>query len=152
MIAVLLILSIMLVLGLGLLTQKSRQYEAAARVREAAQARALAQAGLVDFEIKMRKDPSFPPRRRGEAISFTYTEELMEPGGGTAGRYKVQILSDYEKVPFQFLRVISTGEKGQASYSLYGEWELSPTARPDSSQPNPDFMTWLHIVEQEIPY
>lgn len=146
LIAVLLVTTAMLVLGLGLLTQKSRQYQSAARQRQAAQARAVAQAGLVDFEIKKRKDHSFPPRRAEGANHFSYSESFA---GGT---YQIEVDSSVSNSPQSLLLVTSQGQVGEARFVIYGEFDISPTSRSDPNQPNPRFHNWVHLAEQERPY
>ena len=74
LVAVLLTLTIMMILGMAFLSRKSAQYETVVRATEADQARALAQAGLVDIGIKFAKDRAFPPSRPEGNTIYSYSK------------------------------------------------------------------------------
>lgn len=158
LLAVLLILSILLVLGIGLLSQRANQYEEMRRANEACQARALAQAGLVDVKLKLSKDRSFPPARPNGETRFTYSETMTDVDGNEVGRYVVTVMTDTLLEPFYVMRVESIGLIGteganpRARYVIYGELDLAKTVRNDENQtPNPNYFRWLYFQEGDRP-
>ena len=92
----LLIVVALLALGLGLLGSQAAKYEAATRVREGYQAKALAYAGMEDVRVKLSKHVEFPPKRVDltDAISqvqrfFSYSEDVLDSAGNVIGHYTV---------------------------------------------------------------
>jgi hypothetical protein len=157
MIAVLLILSILLVLGIGLLSQKSYQYEEMRRANDASQARALAQAGMVDAKLKLLKDQGFPPARPHGETTFSYNEEVTNFDGQVVGAYAVKVFTDASEEPFHVLRVESVGLLGgtsnpRARYQIYGELDIAPVVRNDTLKTvNPNYSRWHYFQEGSRP-
>jgi type II secretory pathway pseudopilin PulG len=155
-IAVLLVSTLLLVLGMGLLSQKATAYEAASRDRMAAQARAVAQAGLVDCQLKFSKVRDFPPGRSSQAKTFVYGESLEDSAGKRIGSYLVTIDSTWATPPYSVIQVTSVGTVGDAEdprarYQIFAELDMSRMLRNDPNANNPNFRKWLHYVEQSLP-
>lgn len=156
LIGVLLVLSLLLVMGLGLLSQRSNLYEEMRRANDAAQARALAQAGMVDAYIKLVKDPSFPQSRPSEDARLTYTETVRDTTGRRVGAYTVVVDTSRRTAPFMVVRVTSTGSLGEGTnpsgrYMIYGELDVSKTLREDPEAKNPHYYKWSFLREQSRP-
>jgi hypothetical protein len=155
-IAVLLVSTLLLVLGMGMLSQKASLYESASRDRSAAQARGIAQAGMVDCQIKLSKHREFPPKRAREAKAFTYSELFTDNAAQPLGTYTVTIDTTRAASPYAIYQVTCVGllgdpEDPQARYEIYGEYDISRTMRDDPALANPDYRKWVHFVEQSIP-
>lgn len=88
-IASLLLFSILLVLGLGLMSSQSARMKAAHAQAEAVQARQLALAAWQDVRVKLGTDILFPPR--GVRESFSYSEDVKNSQGRFVGTYTVMI-------------------------------------------------------------
>jgi hypothetical protein len=112
-VAVLLVLSAILVLGLGLLGSRVSQVRAAQDSLQASQAQLLAEAGLADARMKLDKRLSFPPKLVDQdEVIFSYTEDLLDPAGQRVGSYQVIIDRTWEKDPYRLIRVTSEGLVG----------------------------------------
>ncbi len=156
LIGVLLVLSLLLVMGLGLLSQRSNLYEEMRRANDAARARSLAQAGMVDAYIKLVKDPSFPPSRPSDDARFTYGETVVSTSGERVGNYTVVVDTSRKSEPFFVIRVTSTGVLGNSldpsgRYTITGEIDLSKTIRGAPELPNPEYYKWVFQREQSRP-
>ena len=156
LIGVLLVLSLLLVMGVGLLSQKANQYEEMRRANDSARARALAQAGLVDARLKLSKDLTFPPLRPSGDAQFTYSEDLLDSGGLPAGSFTVIVDSTKNQPPFQVIRVTSIGLAGErtnpsARYFIYSELDVAKFLRSDDTTPNPNYYQWALVREQARP-
>lgn len=81
----------LVVMGMGFLGKRGGQYQAALEQARAAQARALAEAGIEDAMLKLNKDLFFPPPGDGEQTQFSYSEELRDVGGELVGTYFVTV-------------------------------------------------------------
>ncbi len=156
LVGVLLVLSLLLVMGVGLLSQKANQYDEMRRANQSTQARALAQAGLVDARLKLSKDPSFPPARPSGDAQFTYSQNITTTSGQLAGSYTVVVDSTKNQPPYHVIRVTSVGLVGSrvnpdGRYSIYGELDASRFMRDDPTTPNPNFYRWALVREQSRP-
>lgn len=76
LVLVLMVITLLFVIGIGLLSKKALQSGTAANSIVAAQALALAQSGVDDVLVKMAKDPEFPPRGY-EQDFFSYSESVF---------------------------------------------------------------------------
>jgi hypothetical protein len=86
----LMLCTLLMVLGMGLLGSRSAQYRGAAGDLLAAEARALAEAGLEDARVKLDKDLFFPPPTSAEQLEFSYQEAVSAQDDGTVvGFYRV---------------------------------------------------------------
>ena len=156
LIAVLLLITVLLILGIALLSQKTSQYDASARRLEATQARQLAQSGLLDCRLKLAKDRTFPPLSGKSNDSFNYSEEVTDLDGNPVGSYTVTVDFSLNRSPYYICQVQSVGWLGdraapRSTYRVYGELDMSRQLRSNSSQSNPDFRHWMHYLEAEMP-
>lgn len=100
MVMLVMLLSLLLfVMGMGFLGKRSAQYSGAISRMKAAQARALAQAGLEDARVKLEKDLFFPPPGDRDQTLFSYTEEVKDDAGAIVGYYTVTLDSRYRHAP-----------------------------------------------------
>lgn len=88
-IAALLLFTILLVLGLGLMSSQASRMRAARAQFEATQARQLALAAWQDARVKLGTDILFPPQ--GVRESFSYSEDVLDGDGKFVGTYTVMI-------------------------------------------------------------
>lgn len=118
LVVALLVLGVALVAGMGLMTSQIASYRGVSAVEGAAQALALAQAGLEDARLKMERDYQFPPRGDGNFMEdtspnaqgqtlFTYCEDVRV-GGKRFGSYQVSIDTSFV-TEYKFTRIISNG-------------------------------------------
>ena len=130
----LLILIFLMVLGMGLMSAQSARYRGLNRAQEAAQAFQLAQAGLEDIRLKLEIDPSFPPNPGDDQPLFNFAEDVTV-GPDSIGSYEVLLDRDFEKPPYQLIRITSTGTVGPkerpiAQRVLKVELQRSPEEDP----------------------
>ena len=88
-IAALLLFTILLVLGLGLMSSQSARMRAARAQADSVQARQLALAAWQDARVKLGTDILFPPQ--GVRESFAYSEDVLDGEGNFVGTYNVVI-------------------------------------------------------------
>lgn len=124
MIAVLLLLSVLLTMGLALQASQVERYRGASSATQRAVALSLAEAGLEDARVKLEKDPLFPPPGTTEQEQFTYSEDLDEQGS-----YTVTIDRTYAGAPHRILLLRSVGCAGKrgsplARHALIAELDL----------------------------
>lgn len=144
----LLVGTVLLLLGFGLLLMQSRAYDEARMLRDHAQAGLLARAGVQSAMLRLSKDARFPPRLGGRT-TFTFSETLTALDGGKTGRYTVTVdvsnraapasadprAIDTYRYPGFTVRIRSTGqvtgndEQVRASRTVDAEVDLSPTRR-----------------------
>ena len=93
-IAALLLFSIMLALGLGLMSSQSARMKAARAQTASLQAKALALSAWADVRTKLGKDLFFPPRLEGQGL-FSYGEDIYDAEGELYGSYSVMIDTRY---------------------------------------------------------
>ncbi len=156
MIAALLVMTMLLIMGMAFLSQKSAQYEAVVKSGLANQARAIAQAGLVDFKLKVAKSRSFPPPRPKGQTLYSYTEDFSDIDGRPHGFYTITCDSKLDRTPYWLLQVTSEGVLGsraepRARFRIYGELDLSSTLRNAPSQPNPTYRQWILFRDGDLP-
>jgi len=142
LIAVLLILVILMTLGLGLMSKRAAQYSSAPIAQNAAQALAIAQAGIEDARAKLSKDLDFPPAAAVQQTTFSYVENLYDVDGVTSvGSYQITVDTSLKKPSTSIIQVQSIGVLGPsdapiARRRLHAEFDVSPTDRAGSSNPN----------------
>jgi hypothetical protein len=149
---VLLLTAILLVLGMGLLSERTSQYRAALQASQGAVAEALAEAGLEDARVKLEKDADFPPRGAEDQVLYSYSETVANLSGQSVGTYVIVIDQRWRRPPWQIVRVTSIGTVGTADNPLARasatiEIDVAPFLRsgpPD--QPNPDY---YRIISRE---
>ena len=156
LIAVLLTMTVMMILGMAFLSRKSAQYETAVRATGADQARALAQAGLVDIGSKFAKDRTFPPARPEGNTIYSYSEDLSDTDGKVYGGYTLTCDSKLAAPPHSICQVTSEGFLGtraspKARFRIYAEMDMARDLRADSNTPNPMFRRWSLYHEAGLP-
>jgi Tfp pilus assembly protein PilX len=153
LISTLLILTVLLVAGFGLLTSQEARYAAVGRSAEIAQARAMAMAGLEDCRLKIQNDASFPPEMGPGQTVFSYKESMPIPTvPPTLANYQVLVDTSHAIPPYLVLVVTSIGSLGPdnrptAQYSLKAEVDISEFIR-GSSTPNPKYCKYTHIEDE----
>lgn len=142
LVAALMLTTLFLVTGLGLLSAQASRYASAARIAEGIQAKNAALSGMEDVRVKLAKDVKFPPRKSKERnqFKFAYSENLPTPPGAPPISYSVVV--DYElehevQVPNRFepyrwgvYRINVSGFYGPraepiAQSALYAEYDIS---------------------------
>jgi hypothetical protein len=149
LVAVLLMSALLLVTGMALLSTKSSEYTESVRLSEAAQARRLAESGLIDFQTKLRYSQDFPPPLLEGSSYFVYSETLTRPDGSEIGSYIVKLDRGLEG-SHKLWRVTAQGfvgdqETPDSVHTSFGEIDVSPTLREDAEQANPHFMKWVNL-------
>jgi Tfp pilus assembly protein PilX len=140
---VLLLTAVLLVLGLGLLSERSSQYRATMQAGQSAMAEALAEAGLEDARVKLDKDADFPPLGAEDQLLFSYSETVNNLSGQPVGSYEVQVDLRWRRPPWEIVRVTSTGTVGSVDNPLSQssttmEIDVAPWKRPtDPPVPGP---------------
>ena len=131
----LMLTTILMVAGLGLLSRKAIQYSSLRAHEVSEQALLLAQSGLEDARLKLGKDLFFPPSSAEEQNSFTYSEELYSADGTTlVGSYRVDIDKRLAGAPSYVLLLTSRGtvgaepETSRARRTVTAELDLNPTS------------------------
>lgn len=147
LIATLLLLSLLLVAGLGLHGAQAQRYRGAAALGRQTAALALAEAGLEDARVKLEKDPLFPPRGAPEQAVFRYSEDLG------AGSYTVTVDRTFAGPPHFLLVVRAQGRAGsrdetETRVTLVAEMDQAVEVRGGSG-PNPAYFTWRSIRREE---
>lgn len=114
LVVALLIVTTLLIFGIGYLTSQSNRYQAAAFERAWFQAYQLAWAGLDDARAKLSKDRFFPPPAAIDQPTFTYQEEVVALDGVTRlGAYEVTVDLTWAKAPYSIVRMVSVGYAGR---------------------------------------
>lgn len=90
LIAALLLFSLLLALGMGLMSSQSARRKAAVAQADAIAAKSLALAGWTDVRTKLGKDLFFPPRTEGQRY-FSYGEDVYDSEGRFFGTYSVVV-------------------------------------------------------------
>ncbi|MEW6277206.1 MAG: hypothetical protein AB1758_01185 [Candidatus Eremiobacterota bacterium] len=142
LVTVLLLTVILAIAGMAFLSTRSLQYQSTARFREAAQARALARAGLEDARVKLQKDLRFPPPASQSQVIFAYSEDVTDLDGQPVGHYVVEVDRTWAEAPYGVLKVISTGRTGRrdrpgAQQTIRAELDVLPTDRANPADPDP---------------
>lgn len=106
-VAALLLFSILLALGLGLMSSQASRMRAAVATAQSVQAKSLALAAWADVKTKLGKDLFFPPTTRFFPLRpdssrgqeyFSYSEDVYDDDGELYGTYTVVIDVRYERV------------------------------------------------------
>ena len=143
LILALLLTSLLVVLGLAFLGKKAVQYRLAARAQVSAQARALAEAGLADFQVKLERDLNFPPIGVDQQF-FAYREELRD-GSKVIGSYAVEVNAGYQDAGYSLYVVTCVGEAGESDRKTFArrairvEVDMSRMDRNDKKNLNADY-------------
>lgn len=131
----LLLTTLLLVLGLGLLTRKATQYSGVRSAELSKQALFLAQSGLEDALLKLGKDRTFPPPSPQEQSLYTYSEDVYSADGSTlVGRYRVDIDKTLAVKPSYVLQIRARGLVGTSPQTpgsqrtINAELDLNPSS------------------------
>ncbi len=155
--ALVLVLSvIVMVLGMAFIGSRAVMYQNSARLGEAAQARALAEAGLEDCRIKLDKDPGFPPPGREEQTKFSYSEDVTDSSGELVGYYEVTVDSSHAVGPYYVVRIDSVGRAGTraepvAQHTIEAELDVAVEDRASPGSPNPRHFRFLRWDSSQNP-
>lgn len=90
----LLMFTLLLALGLGMMTSQAARRKAAFSQRDAIQAKSLALSAWADVRAKLGKDLFFPPQTDGQGF-FSYGEDLFDENGNFYGSYSVVLDTRY---------------------------------------------------------
>ena len=126
----LLILSLLLVSGMGLMSVQKFRHRALGNDVLALQALQLAQAGLENARIKMERDQFFPPHSAGDQLTFTFSEDIVS-GGVRVGSYFLTVDKVHAGAPYYTILLTSTGSVGPrdaplAQRTLHAEMDKNP--------------------------
>jgi hypothetical protein len=94
LIAALLLFSLLLALGLGLMSSQSARRKAAVAQSDAIAAKSLALAAWADVRTKLGKDLFFPPRTEEQSY-FSYGEDVYDKDEEFYGTYTVVVDARY---------------------------------------------------------
>lgn len=94
-VAALLLFTLLLALGLGLMSSQVGRRKATLAQLEATQARQLSLAAWQDIRVKLGSDILFPPP--GTQESFSYSEDVLDDRGQLIGTYTVNLDLRYER-------------------------------------------------------
>lgn len=154
LIASLLLCLVLLALGMGLLGSRSRQYDASRAAGKAAQARALAEAGLEDTRVKLMKDFDFPPLGADDQALFGYRETVADIGGAEVlGGYVVTVDTTHKAPPYYVLVISSLGyvgspENPEAMRKLSAEVDICEVNRKTGTAPNPNLLQVINFRDE----
>jgi hypothetical protein len=156
LIFVLLLSLVLLVMGMGFLSQRVGQNRAANKELRETQARALAEAGLEDVRIKLAKRNGFPPIDGRQQTNFLYVESLRDASGQSLGTYQVDIDATFASGPTWLMRITSRGFVGtpqspEAEVVLFAEIDVSEWDRAGIVRSiylvNPDRFRIIYLKE-----
>ena len=131
---------LLFVAGIGLVFLFRVDYNLRFQAAQWTQARALAEAGLEDFRVKLERDVHFPPDRDVEQTIFEYTEQISQSADLTGG-FQIQSDVSLRKRPWNLVLVTSTGflgspDRPRVRVSLQGEFDVASLKR-GTTTPNP---------------
>ena len=112
-IAALLMLTVLLVLGMGLMSSQSSRYRDMQQLSLATQAHELALSGLEDVRAKLELNPNFPPNPAEDQPFFNYAEDVTNPiTSKPLGSYEVAMDFSSNQPPFYLIKITATGTVG----------------------------------------
>lgn len=94
LLASLFLFTLLMALGLGLMSSQTARRKSALAQKEALQAKSLALAAWADVKTKLGKDLFFPPSTDGQG-HFSYGEDVYDSDGRFYGSYTVVIDTRY---------------------------------------------------------
>ena len=162
LITALMVATVLLLVGMGLLGSQSSRYEAARQNSYTSQARQLALAGLEDARVKLEMDINFPPPPGPEQTVFSYSETLDTNPASFEGSYSVLVDMTYATDAARYIVVTSVGTVGPpikptAQYRLRAEIDnldstiLSPRPGNGNGIVKDRFFRYTHIQDEEMP-
>ncbi|MEW6284264.1 MAG: hypothetical protein AB1758_36960 [Candidatus Eremiobacterota bacterium] len=133
---VLLMTTLFFLLAIAMTSQSQSALKASQGSARAAEARALAWAGLADARGKLARDLRFPPWAEDQRV-FTYTEDVADVDSTEiVGSYNVTVDLSWARDPYFVIRLRSEGVLGQrtqpvARRVLVADLDMSdPTGNP----------------------
>ena len=118
LIVALFVSSIIFVAGLGFASQTRFQYQQAWQSGRAAEALAIAEAGLEDTLSKLRNDLDFPPKSADDQLKFSFEDTLSNSRDEIVGSYQVDIDRTAVLTEHKVMVVRSKGRLGPSSAPL----------------------------------
>lgn len=147
--------SLILVLGMALLSVQSSHRRAARSLETSMQAKLAAEAGLEDARVKLSRDPFYPDSAGSAQPLVCYTEKLSSATGATAGSYTVCVDRSRVDEPYYILTVDSVGRVGrpgqESSRTLSVTLDLCPFSRTDPNVPNPNLFGIISMRDSASP-
>jgi hypothetical protein len=135
---------LLLVMGMGLMSTQSRNYQASLQAGSATQALVFAQSGLEDARVKLNIDHRFRPRS-GEAQNvFSYSEEVKDDAGKVVGGYFVVVNYTYDVDPYRVILLTSSGRVGPADKPVA---QRSLRAELDHNLSRPGYFRWTSFQD-----
>jgi type II secretory pathway pseudopilin PulG len=152
LVMVLFLITILSVMGCGFLESRASQYQSTGKSVLAAQARALAMAGIEDARAKLATDVGFPPVQGANQNLFTYKETMLDSTNTTTvGSYTVTVDStNVGLAPYFLLAITSVGQTTTGTSSLtsthtYRAYvDVSPIVVP---APSPTYFQIVNFVD-----
>ncbi len=111
LVASLLIISLLLIVGYGMMSVQSGRYRASSKTVSSAQALQLALAGFEDVRAKLELDQDFPPHPAEDQKIFNYAEDVID-AGNPIGSYEVEVNTEHNRAPWFLVKVTCTGVVG----------------------------------------
>ncbi|MFA7484390.1 MAG: hypothetical protein WC314_28120 [Vulcanimicrobiota bacterium] len=122
LIVVLMLITVLLVMGMGFLASRVGEYRAARQAVLSVQAKGLAMAGMEETRVKLLKDFDFPPIAAIDQPAYQVVEPVHDLDGTTVlGFYEATVETDKIAPPYYLLTVDSVG--------LVGSDRTAPQAR-----------------------
>lgn len=147
-IAALFVLTVLLVLGMGLMSTQSARYRGTARLIEATQAHELALSGMEDARSKLALNPNFPPNPAEDQPVFNYAEDVVDSiTGKTIGSYEVTIDTASNHPPYLIIRVTSTGTVGPRESPLAQRILRGELQRQYGTTPATTLFRWVNLQD-----
>lgn len=148
---VLLLTTLMFLLAMAMANQSQGEVKASLGAARAAEARALAFAGLSDARAKLARDLRFPPPGADDQAVYAYSEDVSDlDGGRVIGSYNVTVDRRYEGAPYFMVRLRSEGVLGLRTRAVA---RSTVVADLDFSAPgsNPDLFQIMRLQVLEAP-
>ena len=148
----LILLMVLLISGMAFLGSRVLQYRGSTQSTLAAQALALAEAGMEETRIKLQKDLVFPPPLSDEQLKFTLAEDYPDPVTGAPAGYEVTVDMSWADPPHSVLRITATGIVGPRGKPLSrrvlsAEYDLAVQDRANPAAKNPTVGRYIHWVD-----
>lgn len=110
LIVVLLVISLLLILGIGYISRGVARYRAVRDTAVSSQARAIAIAGMEETRVKMDKDYYFPPQSAIDQQYYSFSEQVVDLSGNVVGVYVVTLNWVYQEAPYNIILMRSQGQ------------------------------------------
>lgn len=139
------------IMGLAYVGSGASGYKGATKSLATQQALCLAESGIEDARMKLEKDSYFPPPQGDEGKVFSYTEDVLDIGGGNPmGSFEVVVDKTHGAEPYYIIRLTSTGRQQEAVKSVRAEIDICPFDRKDPTKANPNLYHIINWSEEGI--